>query len=120
VPGVAIAGRGSVRTVLLVGQVPWEQMTRVALDGASRSSAALLKVLSREKRLSLSFEEVAHDDVLAAASGDRGALVIGDAGFGAAERYPYVYDLGREWVALTGLPFVYAMWVGRPDALGPE
>ena len=28
-------------------------------------------------------------------------------------------DLGAEWKALTGLPFVYAMWVGRPDAATP-
>ena len=120
VPGVAIAGRGAVRTVLLVAQAPWEQLTSVALDGASRSSAALLKVLTRERGLDVSYDEVDHDEVLAAAEGTRGALVIGDAGFTAAERYPHVYDLGREWADLTGLPFVYAAWVGRPDAVGPE
>jgi cyclic dehypoxanthinyl futalosine synthase len=120
VPGVAIAGRGAVRTVLLVAQVPWEQLTSVALDGASRSSAALLKVLTRERGLSVTYDEVDHEAVLAAAQGSRGALVIGDAGFSAAERYPHVYDLGREWAALTGLPFVYAAWVGRADAVGPE
>ncbi|MBI4486456.1 MAG: menaquinone biosynthesis protein, partial [Acidobacteria bacterium] len=26
-------------------------------------------------------------------------------------------DLGEAWTALTGLPFVYAFWAGRPDAL---
>jgi len=120
VPGVAIAGRGAVRTVLLVSHVPWEQLTSVALDGASRSSAALLKVLARERGLSLAYQEVDHEEVLAAAEGSRGALVIGDAGFSAADRYPHVYDLGREWATLTGLPFVYAAWVGRPGAVGPE
>jgi predicted solute-binding protein len=39
VPGVAIASRGPVRTVVLVGEVPWEEMTDIALDGASRTSA---------------------------------------------------------------------------------
>jgi chorismate dehydratase len=28
-------------------------------------------------------------------------------------------DLGAEWKAMTGLPFVYAMWVGRPGAASP-
>ena len=28
-------------------------------------------------------------------------------------------DLGGEWKAMTGLPFVYAMWVGRPGAVTP-
>jgi chorismate dehydratase len=26
-------------------------------------------------------------------------------------------DLGEEWRALTGLPFVWAMWVGRAEAI---
>jgi chorismate dehydratase len=26
-------------------------------------------------------------------------------------------DLGEEWTAMTGLPFVYACWTGWPDAL---
>src|SRR5206468_8684406 len=29
-------------------------------------------------------------------------------------------DLGQEWRALTGLPFVWAFWAGRPDALEPR
>ena len=29
-------------------------------------------------------------------------------------------DLGEAWSTLTGLPFVYAFWAGRPDALGTD
>jgi chorismate dehydratase len=29
-------------------------------------------------------------------------------------------DLGDAWQTLTGLPFVYAFWAGRPDALGED
>jgi predicted solute-binding protein len=29
-------------------------------------------------------------------------------------------DLGEEWIGMTGLPFVYAFWAGRPGAIGPE
>jgi predicted solute-binding protein len=29
-------------------------------------------------------------------------------------------DLGEAWMRLTGLPFVYAFWAGRPDALGAD
>ena len=80
VPGIAIASHGAVRTVLLVGEVPWEEMKEIALDGASRSSAMLLKLLCHERGLTPQFREVAHDEVLAAAHGTTGALVIGDAG----------------------------------------
>ncbi len=119
-PGVAIAGRGPVRTVLLVGDVPWEEMTHVALDAASRSSAMLLRILTQARGLSPTFEEVDHDQIAATATGRRGAMIIGDACFAAAESYPYVYDLGTAWTELTGLPFVYAVWAGRPGAIGPE
>ena len=29
-------------------------------------------------------------------------------------------DLGAEWTAMTGLPFIYAAWTGRPGAVGAE
>ena len=120
VPGIAIASHGAVRTVLLVGEVPWAQMTEIALDGASRSSAMLLKLLCHERGLTPRFREVAHDEVLTAAQGTTGALVIGDAGFAAAGRFAHVEDLGAAWHALTGLPFVYAVWAGRPGAVDAE
>jgi cyclic dehypoxanthinyl futalosine synthase len=120
VPGIAIASHGAVRTVLLVGDVPWEQMTEIALDGASRSSAMLLKLLCHERGLAPQFREVAHDEVLSAAHGTTGALVIGDAGFAAGGRFAHVQDLGAAWLALTGLPFVYAVWAGRPGAVDAE
>jgi predicted solute-binding protein len=120
VPGVAVAGRGAVRTVLLVGEVPWAQMESIALDSASRSSALLLRVLTRERGLQPRFEESDHEGIVEAAAGTRGALIIGDAGFRAADLYPHDYDLGAEWAALTGLPFVYAVWAGHPDAATPE
>jgi cyclic dehypoxanthinyl futalosine synthase len=118
VPGIAIAGLGPVQTVLLVGEVPWTEMKEIALDGASRSSAMLLRLLTRERGLAPRFREVSHDAVLDAASGTTGALVIGDAGFAAAGRFAHVVDLGAAWRELTGLPFVYAVWAGRPGAIG--
>ncbi len=69
------------RTVLLVGEVPLAEMKAIALDGASRSSAMLLRLLCKERGLTPRFREVPHDEVLDAASGTTGALVIGDAGF---------------------------------------
>jgi cyclic dehypoxanthinyl futalosine synthase len=117
VPGIAIASHGAVRTVLLVSEVPWEQLTAIALDGASRSSALLLRLLCHERGLTPQFHEVPHEAVLDAARGTTGALVIGDAGFAAALKFPHVQDLGSAWHDLTGLPFVYAVWAGRPKAV---
>jgi cyclic dehypoxanthinyl futalosine synthase len=117
VPGIAIASYGAVRTVLLVSEVPWDQLEEIALDGASRSSALLLRLLCHERRLTPRFREVPHEEVLGVVGGRTGALVIGDAGFEAAQKFPHVQDLGQAWHDLTGLPFVFAVWAGRPDAV---
>ena len=29
-------------------------------------------------------------------------------------------DLGEEWTAMTGLPFIYAAWTGRRGSIGPD
>ena len=120
VPGVAIASAGAVRTVVVAGDVPLEQMDEIALDGASRSSAALLRLLCRQRGLTPRFVAVDHDDVASTAAGTRGALVIGDEAFRVVDRYPHVLDLGTAWRELTGLPFVYALWAGRPDVVDEQ
>ncbi|HVZ72021.1 MAG TPA: cyclic dehypoxanthinyl futalosine synthase [Polyangia bacterium] len=120
VPGIAISGAGPLRTVLLVSDVPWGELEEIALDGASRSSAALLRLLTAERGYAPRFREVAHDEVLDAARGRTGALVIGDAAFGAENRFAHVIDLGEAWHSSTGLPAVNAVWAGRPGVLGPD
>ena len=120
VPGIAIASRGPVRTVVLVGQVRWEEMTAIALDGASRTSQMLLRLLSKERGLHPDFAEVVHEQIADAVSGTRGALIIGDLGLHIEGRFRHVYDLGEQWHNLVGLPFVYAVWAGRPGVVSIE
>ena len=50
------------------------------------------------------------------------ALVIGDRALDidAAALGATKIDLGVAWKEMTGLPFVYAVWAGRPDALDHE
>jgi len=50
-------------------------------------------------------------------------LLIGDRVVTAAPdggEYPYQMDLGEEWKRLTGLPFVFAMWMIRKDHVAAE
>jgi chorismate dehydratase len=45
-------------------------------------------------------------------------LLIGDEGLRqrrGAPGFPYTYDLGEEWHAWTGLPFVFSRWLVRKD-----
>jgi predicted solute-binding protein len=49
------------------------------------------------------------------------ALVIGDPAlfFDHAAAGVAKLDLGEQWTSLTGLPFVWAFWAGRPGAVAP-
>lgn len=119
VPGVAIASRGPVRTVLLMGDVPWQEMDTIFLDEASRTSQMMVRLLTHERGLAPRFESAEHDRIVDQVGGRRGALVIGDACFAASPRFPHVYDLGEEWTSRVGLPFLAAAWIGRPGVLEP-
>ena len=117
VPGVAIGSRGPVRSVCLFHRGPLERVRRVAVDTSSRASAALVRVVLRE-RLGRDPQYVPMGpslvDMLAVADA---ALLIGDPALD-HESDAARLDLGEEWTRTTGLPFVYAFWAGRPGAVG--
>jgi chorismate dehydratase len=118
VPGIAIGSHGPVRSVNLFHEGRIENIRRVALDTSSRTSVALLKVLLRE-RLGRDPEYLpmapSVPDMLRVADA---ALVIGDPALYFAGATPSL-DLGEEWRARTGLPFVFAFWAGPIGALTP-
>jgi chorismate dehydratase len=120
VPDIAIASYGAVRSIFLFHTVPVERIRSVALDTGSRTSVALTHIILNE-RYGVTFTPVEHppvlDEMLNAADA---ALIIGDPALDAALRPEPHLDLGYEWTALTGLPFVYAFWAGRPDRLTRE
>jgi chorismate dehydratase len=126
-PDFAIAARGPVRSVKLFSRKPFRQIQRLALDEGSRTSQALCRIWLNEVHgvrpeivealpMGVPVEESTADAVLVI--GDR-AMRIPD------EPYFVVVDLAEAWNAMTGLPFVFALWVARsgvelgslPDAL---
>jgi chorismate dehydratase len=117
VPGISLACRGEVLSVRLFCQKEVGQLRRVALDQSSRASAALLRILLRERyHLDPEFAEAPPDLDSMLAQADA-ALLIGDPVF--RQRHRPSLDLGLMWQELTGLPFVFALWAGRPEALTP-
>ena len=123
VPGIGIGSRGPIASVALFTRVPIAAVRRIALDTSSRTSVALVKVLSRH-RFHIEPEFVPHGpDLKAMIQAADAALLIGDP---ALEADPAALalekiDLGFEWTAMTGLPFIYAAWTGRPGVIGaPE
>ena len=119
VPGYCIGSEGAVRSVLLVSERPPSEWTRLVLDGVSRSSVVLAQILARRGRLGcpadLQVVHAAPGTALEVAGQSDAALVIGDAARELPERLSVRVDLGQVWHAWTGLPFVFAVWAGRPD-----
>jgi predicted solute-binding protein len=116
VPGVGITCRGAVRSILLFSRVPWPRIETLAADISSRTSVQLARVVLRE-RFGVEPEIASEQPVLAEMlSRADAALIIGDPALRLRpDELPYEYlDLGVEWLALTGLPMVFAAWAGKP------
>lgn len=114
-PGFAIAARGPVRSVKLFSRVPIGRIERLALDDGSRTSQALVQIWLdavhgvhppsiESLPLGVPPQESTADAVLLI--GDR-AMKVPDSAFHT------VVDLAEAWNGLTGLPFVFALWVAR-------
>jgi chorismate dehydratase len=115
VSDACIACDGRVRSVKLYGRVPVEDISTLALDEGSRTSAALAKILLKERfgvtpkcrslPIGASLKTTLADAV----------LLIGDRGMTPTSgSFEFVWDLGEEWAQWTGLPFVFSVWVARP------
>jgi len=116
-PGVAIASRQPVRSILLVSRVPLDKVRSVALDSSSMTSVALLKILF-EKWLGggRTFTPMAPDIESMLAAQDAG-LLIGDPALQINRSRYFTLDLAEEWIHRTGKPFVFAFWAVRREAV---
>jgi chorismate dehydratase len=115
-PDLAIACDGPVESVLLLCRQPVESLAGqpVALSRHSLTSVYLVKLLlEKAYRVRPRYLE---DD----AADWAGRLVIGDEALSLAPRHPHHLDLGAAWHALTGLPFVFAVWAVREEVWAAE
>src|SRR6516164_9490724 len=119
VPGPAVTSCGPVASVAIYTRRDPGDVRTIAMDTSSRTSVVLASVILR-RRFHVVAEPapMAPDLELMLARADA-ALIIGDTALfldhqAAGARK---IDLGQEWTAITGLPFVYACWTGWPDAL---
>jgi cyclic dehypoxanthinyl futalosine synthase len=122
VPGIAIGCDGAVRSVKLVGDRPIVELEEVLLDASSRTSVVLARLVLRHLRGGSEprYCSKAPGEIPAAVSGATGALLIGDAALEVEGRFRHELDLGAVWKEMTGLPFVFAVWVARPGLFGAD
>lgn len=129
-PAGMIGCDGPTLTVRLFSTGPLEHVQTVAADADSHTSVALTRVLLAERfgvtpdvvpfdakeRVPLEGKSIDQDND----GWPQCLLLIGDkvvTHSPPAVRYPHQLDLGEAWRELTGLPFVYAAWQCRADAL---
>ena len=101
----------SVGSVLLLSDVPIENIKRVYLDYQSRTTNSLIKLLLVKymdinvlwESGAIGFEEKIQ--------GESAGIIIGDRAFEMVDTFTHSYDLASLWNQYTGLPFVFACWV---------
>jgi chorismate dehydratase len=119
VPGVGIGSRGPVASVAVYSRFPIEAARTIALDTSSRTSVALVRILCHHRfRITPRFVPYGPDLTAMTRTCDA-ALLIGDPALEADHQTLGLEktDLGEAWTDMTGLPFVYAAWTGRPGAV---
>jgi chorismate dehydratase len=147
-PGMAVAAKNEVRSLIVVSKVPIEMAQSFALDTNSRSTVALVRLLcGKHWNITPEFIDSAPDADKMLARADA-ALIIGDPALALrlkmdaleakvpqgkdccgcdASDHPvadaqtlFIYDVAQQWREMTGLPCVLAIWVARRGALTPE
>lgn len=119
--GIAVLGRGAVSSVQVFLRRPLDDLRSVVLDPASRAAQTLVRVVLAQRlgRDAVRFHEPAEgtDPKTEAERLDAGGwLEIGDAALRRAlsPGAPRTFDPAHAWVADTGLPFAFAVWIVRP------
>ncbi|MBA2432598.1 MAG: menaquinone biosynthesis protein [Chthoniobacterales bacterium] len=109
---IAVAADGPLESVFLAHRGPVEQVREIALDPASQTSVNLLRCLLAERQLHVRFVP----------EGGEAQLLIGDQAIrfrhenGSSWQY---WDLAEQWKRDTSLPFVFALWLVRPEVPNP-
>tara|TARA_B100000579_G_scaffold430840_1_gene444931 strand:+ start:204 stop:1034 length:831 start_codon:yes stop_codon:yes gene_type:complete len=118
-PVSGLSSNGETLTVKVCSRVPLQDITKVHCDTDSHTSVVLLQIIL-QKQYGCSVDVVSKD-LGAMKHGEyelpNVILMIGDKVVknDVSDSHPYEVDLGEAWKQLTGLPFVFAVWLGQSD-----
>lgn len=118
VDNVSISSDGAVYSVFVANVDGMARLKEIELDPAAETSVNLLRCLLAEFGFSPRLVEISSAKV----TPGRGRLLIGDQAIHFRqlhERTLQFWDLGQQWQRLAGLPFVYALWLVRPEVANP-
>ncbi len=126
VDGISISSDGPVYSVVVAHRGEIADIEEIELDPASETSANLLRCLLAERGLNprlIQRGTTARPVVAESEATDRAQLLIGDQAIWFRQEYVdefSFWDLGEQWQKIVGLPFVYALWLVRPEVTDPK
>ena len=122
VDGVSISSNGPVHSVFVAHNGDLAAIEEIEVDPASQTGINLLRCLLAEMGFAPKF--VFRSRLMQRAITPRLAkFFIGDQAIrfrDETEGTFQFWDLGEEWKKRTGLPFVYALWLIRPEVQSPK
>ena len=111
---VGIMSYGPVKSVRMLSNVPLSDIKTLALDQSSLTSNILAQIILAEQGVFPMTETLSPDAPNMLANYDA-CVLIGDKGFEADGTGLVDIDLGQAWTDMTGLPFVWALWLGKKE-----
>jgi chorismate dehydratase len=115
-----IGANGKVDSVVLLSDVPLQEIEEIVLDFQSLTSINLCRLLARDYwKIDPKFIN-AEKDFIYTIGKNRAGVVIGDRVFDQANRFKYSYDLSETWYNWKNLPFVFACWVSVNPVLASD
>jgi len=146
--GVSISSDGPVYSVVVAHRNKISEIEEIELDPASQTAVNLLRCLLAELSLNprlirnIDLQSVrpaglepavskTAEKISTGRTGNmpvfpavrRARLLIGDQAIHFRQRHAgdfQFWDLGEQWKKLAGLPFVYALWLIRPEVVDPK
>lgn len=119
VPDVCVGSRKRVRSVVLATRhKDLKDVRTIALDTSSRTSSVLIQIIFREFLGIKPQCRPSVPDLRVMLETSDAALMIGDPAMVIPRADLHVHDLAGLWHGLTGLGFVFAMWMAREDSIG--
>lgn len=121
-PDLSISSVGPVKSVILYSTTPLEELdgAAIGLTSDSATSVALLRIILKKfYRFTNRFVVMKVSDPAEAVATCSAVLLIGDNALKSRDRSAglFQYDMGELWYSLTGLPFVFALWMIRADSV---
>ena len=123
VDDISISSAGPVYSVIVAHQGEISEADEIELDPAAQTSVNLLRCLLSESQLNPRFTRPSTSSNANPARTRRARLLIGDQAIRFrqehAEKFRF-WDLGEQWARVVGSPFVYALWLIRPEVINAK